>query len=324
MLVFLTKKDKFFQKSFMIRRKIMNFEDVREIIETHNKECWDEVFIASEIYFKDFNTVIIESIPFNVSQSAKRLIGMRLNLPAPYIDRCPPELQAQNLNYWMNNVNANEKLFCRFVGNDLRCLFTERYVPMDNLDIVNTLEVQSDKCCYFRFDRDVMQLSILHEDKKFISDFGETFIPGVVISNSEVGLKSLEMSVFYYMPEHDCGIIVTDVGHYHFRHTSKRGLNRMPEVYAELNHISREDFNKFDLVNDIMFTEPETALREFGKKFVLSKSEISQIYSKWDKTGNVWSIMHAISKAAEDFNKNVARLLTFQKVSGEILNTIKV
>jgi hypothetical protein len=49
-------------------------------------------------------------------------------------------LQAENLNYWIEQEARNRRLlFCRFVGDALRAVFTERYVACDNFSALSKM-----------------------------------------------------------------------------------------------------------------------------------------------------------------------------------------
>jgi hypothetical protein len=63
-----------------------------------------------------------------VAPTAQRLLSNRLRVPYSYLSRCPAELQARNLNYWIEQERQQrETFFCRFDANRLRAVFTERY-----------------------------------------------------------------------------------------------------------------------------------------------------------------------------------------------------
>jgi hypothetical protein len=75
-----------------------------------------------------------------VAPSAQRLLSNRLRVPYSYLSRCPAELQAANLNYWIEQERQQrETFFCRFDANRLRAGFTERYRPLDNMEILSQL-----------------------------------------------------------------------------------------------------------------------------------------------------------------------------------------
>jgi len=68
------------------------------------------------------------------------LLANRLRIPHSYLIRCPKDLAADNLNYWIEQEQKNrETLFCRFVGNNLRAVFTERYTAIDHMEVLTKM-----------------------------------------------------------------------------------------------------------------------------------------------------------------------------------------
>lgn len=68
---------------------------------------------------------------------AQRSISNRLGIPYPYLRRCPPDVQALNLNHWITR-EKNDKLLFRFDGQDVRALFTTKYIPVDNFEVMES------------------------------------------------------------------------------------------------------------------------------------------------------------------------------------------
>ena len=125
----------------------MLFKEVKEIVNRKAKDKYDEYHSPGEIEFHHFNALTINNTVYRIAQSAKRLIGYRLGVQPAYIDRCPPILQAQNLNYWLNQLDVSQELFCRFEGSILRAIFTKRYKPIDHHEIINSLDVPDKVDC---------------------------------------------------------------------------------------------------------------------------------------------------------------------------------
>ena len=94
---------------------------------------WDLNVRASQLEFPGFNRLKMQDsgAEYEMLPSAKRLISHRLRLPAEYLERCPRNLQAENLNYWLEQL-GDSPLFCRFNDQGVRAFFTPRYKPIDN------------------------------------------------------------------------------------------------------------------------------------------------------------------------------------------------
>jgi len=70
---------------------------------------------------------------------AQQAIACRLGIPIRYLRKCPPEMQAYNMNYWIKK-EKNEELFFRFDGEEVRAVFTPKYKPVDNFEILERLD----------------------------------------------------------------------------------------------------------------------------------------------------------------------------------------
>jgi hypothetical protein len=68
------------------------------------------------------------------------LLSNRLRVPYSYLSRCPAELQAKNLNYWIEQERQQrDTFFCRFDANRLRAVFTERYTAIDHMEVLTKI-----------------------------------------------------------------------------------------------------------------------------------------------------------------------------------------
>lgn len=108
-----------------------------EIVTDFGQGNWDQTIPASRLEFTDFNSVTEKGTGnvYQMMSSAKRLISQRLRLPTDYLARCPKDLQAQNLNYWLRRLD-DTPLFCRFKDDHIRAFFTRRYKPINNTEIM--------------------------------------------------------------------------------------------------------------------------------------------------------------------------------------------
>jgi len=101
---------------------------------------------------------------------AQQGIAFRLGVPLSYLRKCPENLQAYNMNYWIKH-EKNEELFFRFDNADnVRSVFSPRYVKLDNIQVIRNLySMGFDKSTdtRVRVDDNFMSLSIFDEAKGF-------------------------------------------------------------------------------------------------------------------------------------------------------------
>jgi hypothetical protein len=101
-----------------------------------------------------------------------------------------PGFQSQ----FLDHQGAQPGIVFRFDGEEVRAIFTPRYRPMDNIEVLERLDNLGYKadtrvqCC---LDAEFMALSIPDSTQTFDLG-GDRITPGISISNSEVGLSSLK------------------------------------------------------------------------------------------------------------------------------------
>jgi hypothetical protein len=90
--------------------------------------------------FDSLTQMWVSGKQIEVAPTAQRLLSNRLRVPYSYLSRCPAELQARNLNYWIEQERQRrETFFCRFDANRLRAVFTERYTAIDNMEVLTKI-----------------------------------------------------------------------------------------------------------------------------------------------------------------------------------------
>ena len=191
--------------------------------------------------FDSLNQMWVSGKRVEVLPSAQKLFANRLRVPFSYLNRCPAELQAENLNYWIEQeARQRDTFFCRFDGNNLRAVFTDRYRPLDNMEILSQLIQHgfdpSTKVQY-AIDEGMFLVKIPEYARAFDVNIGygklDEIVPGVSFANSEVGLLAFSIEAFFYRLVCTNGLIAkTSSTVSRFKHISNRGLENFPETLA--------------------------------------------------------------------------------------------
>src|SRR4030043_808846 len=150
-----------------------------------SKNCRDELIPVPDISFDSLITIKLSNKPHLMRPLAQQSVAWRLGIPIHYLRKCPPEMQAYNMNYWIEK-EKNEELFFKFDGEEVRAVFTPKYKPVDNFEVLERLDSlgygpdTQDQC---HLDAEFMLVSILDGNNAF-SVNGARRTPGVSISNS--------------------------------------------------------------------------------------------------------------------------------------------
>ena len=169
---------------------------------------------------------------YNINDIAHRQIGQTLKIPALYYDRMRmeyPELLAQNVNGWFART-PDMKRMLRTMDGTARALLSDRYRRIDNfevasavLPIISGMDGASVESCELTDSR--MYLKIVNPRVTAEVKKGDIVQAGIIISNSEVGMGSVNVSPLVYRLVCSNGMIAQDgaVRKYHVGRANESG-----------------------------------------------------------------------------------------------------
>jgi hypothetical protein len=297
-----------------------------ERVEIMSKNHVDQNIKTKEISFENLNTIRIGSDEHTLRPVAQHSIANRLGIPIQYLRKCPEDIQALNMNHWIK-YEKNEELFFRFVGNDVRAVFTPRYIPTDNLEVLQKLDALDyavDTKVQCSLDDEFMSLSI-PDGKQTFQVNGEKMTPGISVSNSEVGLASLSIAAFMLRLVCTNGMISQTEVSASYRHVSAKILSTLPGV---LNNISLElgrqkEQIKLSLESNV--DNPESTINRFNSQFLLNKAEKEA--TEWalplEYGYTMFHVVNVYTKAAQYNELPAESSFKLEKVGGTILGMIK-
>jgi len=298
-----------------------------EIVGDFSHGNWDGIFPASRLKFEDFNHVSEKGtgMVYQMMGSAKRLISQRLRLPADYLERCPRDLQAQNLNYWLRKL-GDAPLFCRFKDQNIRAFFTRRYKPIDDTDVMERVldAFASHTKVEFRISNEMMLLNIPDYSMAFkIRD--ERMVPGSHFSNSEVGLVAYSCSVFYQCLICTNGLISADTIAVKTRHIKRNALDDFHATMEEVRRLALDQEGKMRLSIESKVDDPRASISTLGKRFGLTKEETQEVQNAWEQEPSytLWGLIQAFAYAAKATHLSAEQAYRFQRTGGNILSLVK-
>nr|BDD45426.1 hypothetical protein 2 [Desulfobacteraceae bacterium] len=307
-------------------QKEMTLNQVYDKVDAMSADCFDENVAVNEISFDSLETLKIGGTPHDLRTVAQRSISARLGIPFQYLKKCPEDLQAWNLNHWLEK-EKNDQLFFRFDGDEVRAIFTPRYVPVDNFEALFKLDqlgFKPETKVQCSLDPEFMSLSIPDGPKSFDID-GDKFTPGVSISNSEVGLASLNIASFCLRLVCLNGLIHRTEESSSYRHVSTKILEEFPEVLerVSLELGSKRDQFKFSM--DSIVEIPESTMSSFNRQFQLNEKEREAVEWGWahDVGDTMFHIINAYTKASQHKDLSAESSYKLQRTGGAILNMVK-
>ena len=258
-----------------------------------SRNCTDQLIATPDINFDNLKTVRIAGEPHPLRPTAQSLIASRLGIPHQYLSKCPSEVQAYNLNFWISR-ERNPELFFRFDGNEVRAIFTPRYRPMDNFEVLERLDRLGIKaetrvqCC---LDDEFMALSIPDGSKTFAID-GDRITPGICISNSEVGLASLRIACFFLRLVCTNGLIAKTQVAAGYRHISRRILDDFPNVFNQVSQHLLRQRDQFRISMGSRVDDPVATMNSFNRQFQLDEREEEAVAWGWMWEPGEYHVQH--------------------------------
>ncbi|MBI5446629.1 MAG: DUF932 domain-containing protein [Deltaproteobacteria bacterium] len=285
--------------------------------------CHDAVVPVPEIRFDDLSAIRISGERHPLSETARAAVASRLGIPIAYLKKCPPDVQAFNLNHWLEK-EPNDKLFLRFDGLTVRAMFTTRYIPVDNAEVVDRvagLGYAPETPVRLRLDERFMHVTIPDEVRTFAVRPEDRVTPGVSVGNSEVGLSSLTVAAFFLRLVCTNGMVTrTEVGS-SYRHLSRKILEEFPTALSRVGEALEVKRGQFRVSLDSAVRDPESTMKSLGQRFLLTPGE--QEAATWgfeqEPGATMFHVANGYTKGAQYPGLPVDSSYRLERVGGDVL-----
>jgi hypothetical protein len=298
------------------------YDEVKSMSERHT----DRLVETKSISFDNLETVNIDGTYYPVKPIAQQEMASRLQIPIQYLRRCPSEVQKYNLDHWIKK-ERNDELFFRFDRNEVRAVFTPKYIPCDNLEVLNRLLQMGfslDTPVQASVDQSFMMLNI-PDGQKMFSINGDKMTPGISVSNSEVGIAALSISSFMLRLVCTNGMISKTAVSASYRHVSAKILEEFPEVLNNVGHELDKQRNQLRLSLESRVENPQATIESFNRQFLLNDDEKGAV--AWamplEYGQTMFNIIGTYTRAAQYQGLPSASSFKLEKVGGMILGLVK-
>lgn len=158
------------------------------------------------------NTDRIE--PLDIGTIAHRQIGTKLGIPAKYYEKMlaeHPDLLVTNVNAWLER-DTNQRML-RVLDGRLRAYLSNSYLRMDHYEIFASVlpvigEIPDVRFVSCQITDNRMYIKAINPHLSSEITPGSTVHAGVIISNSEVGLGSVNVQPLIYCADNENGFVV--------------------------------------------------------------------------------------------------------------------
>lgn len=310
-------------------RSIDKFEQVIGNVKEMSAHHYDETLPLADMRFHSLNRMLISGKEVEVLPSAQRLFANRLRVPHSYLVRCPGDLQAENLNHWLREEREKrETLFCRFDGNSLRAVFTDRYCALDHTQILSRMVeygFSPETEVHYSLDQELLVLKVPDFTRAF--GFGEMgkIVPGISIANSEVGILAFSIEGYFYRLVCSNGMISKTSIASKFRHISRKALEEFPYILSQVVHESEHNQRRFMISTQSRVDNPLVTIGSFNRQFNITKKEAEVISTAWEAEPGMtmFHVINAYTRAAQDETLTAEEAYKLERIGGMILSMVK-
>ena len=309
--------------------RIATLESVINEVHQQSANHYDEIIPLQEMEFDSLTRMWVSGKQIEVAPSAQRLLSNRLRVPYSYLSRCPAELQARNLNYWIEQERRNrETFFCRFDSNRLRAVFTNRYTAIDNMEVLTkVLENGFDPAgeIQFALDDEMLVLKMPEYQRAFHLAGDDKIIPGISIANSEVGILALSIEAFYYRLTCTNGLIAKTAVDARYKHISRRVMDEFPNILQGVISQSHRGQDRFHISTQSKVNNPESTIDAFARQFQISQEETQIVKQAFylEQGGTMFHIINAFTRAAQDGRLTASGAYRLERAGGHILGLVR-
>jgi hypothetical protein len=310
-------------------RNIDTFESVIGKVHQIATSYYDETISLGDMLFGGLKKMWISGKEIEVLPSAQRLFANRLRVPHSYLIRCPQELQARNLNYWLQEeARKRETLFCRFDGSSLRAVFTDRYTCLDHMEILSRMieyGFSAETQVHYSLDQELLVLKVPDFTRTFGFGENDKIVPGISIANSEVGILAFTIEAYFYRLICSNGMIAKTAVASRFRHVSRKALEEFPDLLRQVIYESEHSQRRLEISTQTRLDNPLMTIGTFNRQFNITKTEAEAITQAWEieQGMTMFHVINAYTRAAHEGDLTAEEAYKLERIGGLILSMVK-
>lgn len=290
---------------------------------------------------------------FAVRDTAHDQIAARIGIPAKYYDKMKAEAKELldiNVNHWLKSDSS--KYMVRTMDGKARALLSERYRPLDNLDLAQvalpTLLESGCKIESCEITERKMYLKAVTPRLQYEVKKGDVVQAGIVISNSEIGHGALTVEPLLLRLVCTNGMIMND-SKMRKHHVGRVGqdFEGAAEFYRDETRLADDKafwmkvrdtishafstiaFEKHverfaQAASDIVLADPIEVMEVTQKRFNLQEGEKRLVLTHWLQSGDMsrFGLANAVTRSAQDI-EDYDRATDFERLGGDIIELPK-
>jgi hypothetical protein len=300
------------------------FQDAGQLVHDMAAGHHDETIPLNRMWFNSLDRMGIQGQDVELLPSAQRLFANKLRVPMTYLERCSYGLQAHNLNYWLEQEKMQrDTLFCRFDKGKLRAVFTDRYKALDNKDVIDKMSVYGiapETEVHLNLDTSLMVVKVPDYSRAFDINT-DKMVPGIAVSNSEVGVLAFSVEAYFYRLVCTNGLISKTQVASKFRHVSYKALEEFDLILEQVISESRHNQNSLEFSVERVVEDPAKTIASFNRQFQLTRKESEAVEGAWalEPGDTMFAVINAYTRAAQGEGMSSEETTRLERIGGRIL-----
>jgi len=327
-------------------------------VELQAKAKKDYVVPTSRMRMTQTATLALDGVgEFDFTEHAHEQLAQRLDIPRKYYDRMRPFpgiLQA-NVNHWFG-TEPEKRMVRTFQNgsdsNSVRAILSDKYHRFDNFDLmVHILPIlkglgKDVVVASSEITERKLYLKVVFPKMQQAVKVGDIVQSGLMISNSEVGCASFQLTRFLFSLRCTNGMVMEDgrTRRYHVgrRQGDDEGISHLlsdEAVRADDKSfwLKVRDLTKVAATDDVEFTrqvrklkdatkqtveaQPVDAIDALADAFVLNESEQNATLQHFIRDGDnsLYGLAQAVTRASADV-QSYDRATELEKLGGQLIN----
>lgn len=291
----------------------------------------DVILPASSMGFDGIEWLNIGGSQYKLRTHAQQQICSRLKIPHQYLIRCGERVQDENIRHWLDREPDSRKFLVRLEGGEVRAIFTDKYQPVNHVDVLQELIAQygENQETQTMFGENILTLNMVNPNREIVVAQNDRLHPGVSITNSETGFRPFSVAKFILRLVCTNGLIAfkrelgIKVRHVVSKFFERHSLARIIEM-AKNDNGHYEQLLQKAAIQPVK--EPPKMFAQLDKQFQLDSAERTAVQTGFDlEPGEtMYHIINAYTRGSQDRSLVPEQQYHLQQVGGLALGLVRL
>lgn len=301
--------------------------DLADHIAADRRSHHDFVARADQLYVDDKTGCLVSRQSgyheFRLRALATNQLANRLGVPGPYLQKCPPDLLAENVNHWLAR-QPDRQFLIRCDGDEVRAVLSSRYSPVDHEQIVQWIGDAVGRDAAVRYELNAEQLVVQLVSPREQGTVMDRLHTGISIRNSEVGLSCVEVSGLIYRVICLNGLILNrGQSNYRRRHIGDTSLgDQVRQAVTQAANNASEGLGRFEGTRGVRVPDMQGLFDRVSERHGLSKRQATAVQEAFqvEPGESLYAAINAITRAGNDLRLDLQARRQLQELGGTILH----